>query len=62
METMLSILSLQISPAPHHLQADPHATVRQSRAEADLDNRTPAIIVLPVSCPVVPPWTEPVEG
>jgi hypothetical protein len=29
-------------------------TCRRSPTRADLDNRTPAIIVLPVSCPVVP--------
>jgi hypothetical protein len=29
-------------------------TCRRSPSRADLDNRTPTIIVLPVSCPVVP--------
>ena len=34
-----------------HLQLGP---CRRSPTGADLDSRTPAIIVLPVSCPVVP--------
>jgi hypothetical protein len=49
-ETLLSICLCR----SHRATPPARPTCRRSSTGADLDSRTPAIIVLPVSCPVVP--------